>query len=246
MKIIFWLICCIIHTTICTASVSFSSPKRLGALEERQGFTIVPPASEETDLNNDALTNKTVLQFLDKQMEILKDYQDKFQNLSRTEINLLVWKLHGVFDKLKEAQSKAYWKIISETKCPMPLAPRNGGLVCVYLANVQYCKPVCAKGYDFSFLRRSRLYEECGNHTRFSWTTQYIAGQRLAECIASSNAVSGVSTAYFDKGVNCQQISSDPVSEENVINTFLAELKAYNINKPHMEMEYDFVLCGDQ
>ncbi|KFP28273.1 hypothetical protein N325_04782, partial [Colius striatus] len=29
--------------------------------------------------------------------------------------------------------------------CPLPLAPRNGGLVCVTIDNAQYCKPMCNK-----------------------------------------------------------------------------------------------------
>ncbi|KFP18549.1 hypothetical protein Z169_12689, partial [Egretta garzetta] len=29
--------------------------------------------------------------------------------------------------------------------CPLPLAPRNGGLVCVTIGNAQYCKPMCNK-----------------------------------------------------------------------------------------------------
>lgn len=27
--------------------------------------------------------------------------------------------------------------------CPRPMAPRNGGLVCVTIDNAQYCKPMC-------------------------------------------------------------------------------------------------------
>lgn len=38
------------------------------------------------------------------------------------------------------------------------------------------------KGYDFSFLRRSRLYETCGSTTEFTWTTQLTGGQTLAVC----------------------------------------------------------------
>ncbi|KFP43333.1 hypothetical protein N324_03907, partial [Chlamydotis macqueenii] len=29
--------------------------------------------------------------------------------------------------------------------CPLPQAPRNGGLVCVTIDNAQYCKPMCNK-----------------------------------------------------------------------------------------------------
>ncbi|KFV62313.1 hypothetical protein N307_00137, partial [Dryobates pubescens] len=29
------------------------------------------------------------------------------------------------------------------SQCPLPLVPRNGGLVCVTIDNAQYCKPMC-------------------------------------------------------------------------------------------------------
>lgn len=40
----------------------------------------------------------------------------------------------------------------------------------------------CKQGYDFSFLRRSRLFEECSAATQHKWTTQFIGGNRLAIC----------------------------------------------------------------
>lgn len=38
------------------------------------------------------------------------------------------------------------------------------------------------QGYDFNFMRRSRLFEECSAATQHKWTTQYIGGNRLAIC----------------------------------------------------------------
>lgn len=38
------------------------------------------------------------------------------------------------------------------------------------------------QGYDFAFLRISRLYEECSVQTQYKWTTQYIGGNKLAVC----------------------------------------------------------------
>lgn len=45
-----------------------------------------------------------------------------------------------------------------------------------------FSPPLLPKGYDFPFLRSSRLYEVCGNATGFSWTTQLVGGKALAVC----------------------------------------------------------------
>ncbi len=42
------------------------------------------------------------------------------------------------------------------------------------------------QGYDFTFLRRSRLFEECSSATQDKWTTQFIGGNRLAICESKS------------------------------------------------------------
>uniref|UniRef100_A0A671KZX4 Uncharacterized protein n=1 Tax=Sinocyclocheilus anshuiensis TaxID=1608454 RepID=A0A671KZX4_9TELE len=42
----------------------------------------------------------------------------------------------------------------------------------------------CKQGYDFKFIRRSRLFEECSSATQDKWTTQSIGGNRLAICIS--------------------------------------------------------------
>lgn len=47
---------------------------------------------------------------------------------------------------------------------------------------VYFLPPLFPKGYDFQFLRSSRLYEECGNATGFSWTTQLVGEEALAVC----------------------------------------------------------------
>lgn len=39
-----------------------------------------------------------------------------------------------------------------------------------------------SQGYDFAFLRRSRIYEECSKETRYKWTTAYVGGNKLAVC----------------------------------------------------------------
>ncbi|XP_063819494.1 uncharacterized protein LOC135057589 [Pseudophryne corroboree] len=180
----------------------------------------------------------------------IKDCIDAdISNIDRSHINTLISLLQETLSIYKEHQSKVYEKIMNSTNCKMPLAPKNGGLVCVYFDSVYYCKPMCNQGYDFSFMRRSRLYEKCGSETGFSWTSQYIGGSRLAECIASSIEVSGVSSAYFrtDKCQNVvrkmkkEQMES---KEQKYIDEFIKELEKDEVNKDHKN-EFDFVVCGD-
>ncbi|XP_069719686.1 uncharacterized protein [Phaenicophaeus curvirostris] len=108
-----------------------------------------------------------------------KCFLDMIAKDEKTSINRLVWKLQDMLDLLLPIQAKFCKKLLS---CPLPTAPRNGGLVCVIIDDAQYCKPMCNKGYDFQFLRRNRLYEVCGSATSFSWTTQLVGGKELAVC----------------------------------------------------------------
>ncbi|XP_078731647.1 uncharacterized protein LOC144946539 isoform X1 [Lampetra fluviatilis] len=85
----------------------------------------------------------------------------------------------------------------SAKDCKLPHVPRNGGLTCVTVNSTRYCKPMCNKDHDFEFLRRSRLFEKCGQSTGYHWTTQYIGGLRLADCARSAVRVSGQPSAYF-------------------------------------------------
>ncbi|XP_073452972.1 uncharacterized protein [Aquarana catesbeiana] len=137
-------------------------------------------------------------------------------------------------------QTAAFEQIVNLTKCSVPRIPANGGLVCVYFDNY-YCKPMCNQGYDFAFLRRSRLYEECGTKTAFTWTTQYIGGSRLAECIVSDVLVSGQPSAYFSK--TCLEVVSDMKRKQERLDEFISELKKKDIQKNHKK-ELDFVFCG--
>lgn len=41
---------------------------------------------------------------------------------------------------------------------------------------------ILSQGYDFGFMRRSRLFEECSDHTSFKWQSQYVGGNKLAVC----------------------------------------------------------------
>lgn len=41
---------------------------------------------------------------------------------------------------------------------------------------------ISCQGYDFAFMRRSHVYDECKNQTRHKWNTQYVGGNKLAVC----------------------------------------------------------------
>ncbi|KAG9344380.1 hypothetical protein JZ751_011049 [Albula glossodonta] len=111
-------------------------------------------------------------------------------------------------------------------QCPAPQVPSKGGLVCVTIGQGRYCKPMCNEGFDFDFLRKSRLYEACTAESSYSWTTQYIAG---------------ADTAYFPKDQDCFQTKSQSELERKVIQDFVSELQNKGITgKP----EYQCLICG--
>ncbi|XP_030059124.1 uncharacterized protein LOC115470252 [Microcaecilia unicolor] len=191
---------------------------------------------------NTICSNITILYEIADAMECLLHSFEPVASLERSQVNFLVWKYQQILDTFKKAQEKA-WNDFTPKNCPTPLAPSNGGLVCVTIANVRYCKPMCNQDYDFAFLRRSRLYEECGQHTGYSWTTQLVGGSRLADCIASSVAVSGQKSAYFHPNMNCQQTMANATAEKEHIRIFLQELAKKDIAEQH-EANYDYIICG--
>ncbi|XP_053189659.1 uncharacterized protein si:ch1073-126c3.2 [Scomber japonicus] len=130
-------------------------------------------------------------------------------------------------------------------QCPEAEVPDNGGLACVTVADKQrntttrYCKPLCNHGFDFGFLRRSRLYDECGAQTRFKWNTQYVGGNKLAVCNETPIQISGAETAYFPKDCMTSKESSEPVN--TIESDFIAELKKEGIEG---EMKSFCLVCG--
>lgn len=124
-------------------------------------------------------------------------------------------------------------------ECPAAVAQSKGGLVCVTNKKRRYCKPMCNEGFDFAFLRNSRLYEECSADTKFKWTTQYIGGDKLAVCNKSSRSIAGAKTAYFPKNQDCLTTKSNRDLEAQLIQQFKSELKDIE-----GETEYDCLLCG--
>eukprot|EP00075_Anas_platyrhynchos_P026581 XP_027315834.1 uncharacterized protein LOC101798065 isoform X2 [Anas platyrhynchos] len=98
------------------------------------------------------------------------------------------------------------------------------------------------KGYDFQFLRRSRLYETCGNTTGFSWTTQMVGGQALAVCEPSETAVSGAESAYFPANSSC--LHTLAFSEPKQLNIFLKELAEQGVDISNHDKQADCLMCG--
>nr|XP_033496553.1 uncharacterized protein si:ch1073-126c3.2 [Epinephelus lanceolatus] len=126
-------------------------------------------------------------------------------------------------------------------KCPEAKVPENGGLICVRVANNSYCKPLCSHGYDFGFLRRSRIYEECTEQTGFKWRTQYIGGNTLAVCNAAALQISGASTAYFPKDQDCLTTKSNSQLQSSIIDVFITELKGQGIQA---DSQSACLVCG--
>ncbi|XP_046885573.1 uncharacterized protein si:ch1073-126c3.2 [Hypomesus transpacificus] len=121
--------------------------------------------------------------------------------------------------------------------CPVPDLHKNGGLVCVTVKQTHYCKPMCNQGYDFSFLRRTRLYEKCSKDTGYKWTTQHIGGNKLAYCIASPIPVAGSATAYFPKNQDC--LKTGKTDKNGVIDQLVKELET-----DQTETENACLICG--
>ncbi|XP_025898804.1 uncharacterized protein LOC112950480 [Nothoprocta perdicaria] len=177
--------------------------------------------------------------------ETLEKYSECFHKMvtegEKTSINLLAWRLQEMLNLLRPLQEKLCKPL---ALCPHPLAPRNGGLVCVTIDGLQYCKPMCNKGYDFQFLRKTRLYETCGNTTGFAWTTQYIGGDELAVCSPSEVAVSGAKSAYFPANSTCQHTIAFAEAEKEQINIFLQELREEGIDIGRQDHKADCIMCG--
>ncbi|PKK28391.1 putative LOC102098019 [Columba livia] len=182
---------------------------------------------------------------IDDMNESLEKYSKCFNEMiakgEKAPINSLVWRLQETLDLLRPVQEKFCKQL---PPCPRPLAPRNGGLVCVTIDNAQYCKPMCNKGYDFQFLRRSRLYEVCGNATGFSWTSQLFGGKALAVCNPSEMAVSGAKSAYFPANSTCLHTLAFTETQTEHLNTFLKELGDQGIDSSSRDKEADCIICG--
>ncbi|XP_032398063.1 uncharacterized protein si:ch1073-126c3.2 [Etheostoma spectabile] len=125
--------------------------------------------------------------------------------------------------------------------CIEAQVPENGGLACVTVDNRRLCKPMCSHGYDFNFLRRSRLFEECSEQTSYKWQTQYVGGNKLAECNEAKVQVSGAKTAYFPKDQSCLTTKSNRTLQRRLLEDLTTELKNLGIQG---EPQNPCLVCG--
>lgn len=127
------------------------------------------------------------------------------------------------------------------------------------------------QGFDFAFIRRSRLYDQCSKQTNYEWDSQYIGGTTLAVCngkvfpccphalTLSRNhtdagfyeflfpeeplQISGAKTAYFPKNQNCLATKSSSQQQSGILNTFIKELRELGVDA---ERQHACLVCGEQ
>lgn len=126
------------------------------------------------------------------------------------------------------------------------------------------------QGFDFAFLRRSRLYDECSEKTGHKWDSQYIGGNTLAVCNGEASPpgctqaprthtdvgfwfsflfpealfpISGVTTAYFPKNQDCVTTKSNSDQQRHVLDTFIRELRNQDVDA---EPQHACLVCGEQ
>ncbi|XP_030011307.1 uncharacterized protein LOC115433890 [Sphaeramia orbicularis] len=127
-------------------------------------------------------------------------------------------------------------------KCPEPEVPENGGLACATVNDKRYCKPLCNYGYDFGFIRTSRLFEECSLETGYRWQTQYIGGNKLAVCNREQiSSVSGARSAYFPENQDCLATKSNGTLQDSIIEVLKTELKSRGVQG---EAQSACLVCG--
>lgn len=178
---------------------------------------------------------------LDKQLQNIKNCLETVSdNWTSYQHGNILNQLQALTDIIQRQDNKAFQKLLPEN-CPAPAVPENGGLLCLSVKDKIYCKPMCNAGYDFNFLRRSRLFEECSTATKHTWTTQYIGGNRLAICNKSHIEVSGAPSAYFPKGEDCHITKSNEQLTQNITNIFKSELAKVETT----ESESTKLLCGN-
>ncbi|KAJ4948291.1 hypothetical protein JOQ06_019827 [Pogonophryne albipinna] len=153
----------------------------------------------------------------------------------------LLLNLRNLRDKLNRLQLREC-QGAEPNKCPQAEVPEDGGLLCTTVSDKRYCKPMCNHGYDFSFLRRSRVYEECSEQTGFKWQSQFIGGNKLAVCNKAHIQVSGAASAYFSEDQDCLTTKSNSsLIESAIMGGFMSELRSADVQG---EAENSCLLCG--
>ncbi|XP_033991747.1 uncharacterized protein si:ch1073-126c3.2 [Trematomus bernacchii] len=154
----------------------------------------------------------------------------------------------GLLLNLRNQKDKLYTLQLREcqgaepNKCPQAEVPEDGGLLCTTVSNKRYCKPMCNHGHDFSFLRRSRVYEECSEQTGFKWRSQFIGGNKLAVCNKAKIQVSGAASAYFSEDQDCLTTKSNSsLIQSAIMGVFESELRGAGVQG---DAENSCLLCG--
>ncbi|XP_019946445.2 uncharacterized protein [Paralichthys olivaceus] len=191
-------------------------------------FSLAAVSVSQPPLDFDNCTSQS--QLLDRLSLDLKEVAECGENLLSTwtsqQTAALLLSMRNLTGLLHQHQLKEC-QHAEPKKCPAAKVPQNGGLVCVTVDNKRYCKPLCNSGYDFAFLRRSCLFDECSQQTGYKWNTQYIGGNTLAVCNGALTQISGAQSAYFPEDRDCLMTKSQ--MQDSVIATAVAELRSKGI-----------------
>ncbi|XP_067828482.1 uncharacterized protein si:ch1073-126c3.2 isoform X2 [Heptranchias perlo] len=100
--------------------------------------------TEEADTCQDLLGTDNYLNF-SKKLKILNNCTDNnMKSLDVEKRGELLGLLQNAADKLKSIHVKACQNV-SPKNCSFPQIPANGGLICLTLERIRYCKPMCNK-----------------------------------------------------------------------------------------------------
>ncbi|XP_067277484.1 uncharacterized protein si:ch1073-126c3.2 [Pseudorasbora parva] len=202
-------------------------------------FLLTRAHGQNTSCSSSEFSFETLNQKLKDMKNYLESVSDKWATY---QIAKIYTQLHMLTDIIQKQQNKDLQRFLPKN-CTAPIVPEDGGLLCVSVTNKAYCKPMCNAGYDFSFIRRSRLYEECSAATQHKWTTQFIGGNSLATCSKSHIMVAGAPSAYFPEVHDCHKIKSDEQQTEDITKTFLSELATAGIRE---SFDSSRLFCGNK
>ncbi|XP_026080361.1 uncharacterized protein LOC113057291 [Carassius auratus] len=191
--------------------------------------------------NSSCSSSKFTYEQIDQQLQDLKNCLEMLSITWTTYQNANIFNQLQTLSEIIQRQQNEELRRLLPANCSSPAVPEDGGLLCISVKHKAYCKPMCNAGYDFTFLRRSRLFEECSSATKDKWTTQFIGGNRLAICDKSHTAVSGAPSAYFPVGQDCQKLKSDEQLTRNITDIFTSELVKAGIT---LSTESSGLLCG--
>ncbi|XP_022603906.1 uncharacterized protein LOC111223887 [Seriola dumerili] len=200
-------------------------------------------AADETVPRN-CSSQTQLMERLSADLKVAVECGDNLTNLtsawSAQQTAAVLLSMRNLADSLHKHQLKGC-QSAEPKQCPEAEVPNNGGLACVSVGNNTYCKPLCNDGYDFGFIRRSRLFDKCTEQTRYKWDTQYVGGNKLAVCNEATIRISGAKSAYFPKHQDCLTTKSNSQLQQSIIETFTTELKSKGIQG---ESRHGCLVCG--